>query len=84
MAHGDLRSISDVDISAVEPYDTPIWDELVKKLVAPEQRGEFPFSQSSSDSDDRVKGNDSDDDDDGTEDERNSSPESEDSPAPEG
>jgi len=73
MAPLSAYPIEDVDISTVEPYDTPIWDELLAKMVPEDQREEFPFDHSTdddrvqwpfdhSDDDDRVKGNTSDDD----------------------
>lgn len=37
--------IDHVDISAVEPHDTPIWDELLSKLVPAEQHDHFPFDR---------------------------------------
>jgi len=70
--------IEDVDLSGVEPYDTPIWDELLAEMVPEDQREMFPFDHE--DDDDRVKGNDSDDD---GADERDDTPD-EDPPAEEG
>ena len=70
--------IEDVDLSGVEPHDTPIWDELLAEMVPEDQREMFPFDHE--DDDDRVKGNTSDDD--GT-DERDDATD-EDSPATEG
>jgi len=94
MANVDLNvrtsGIENLDLSTVEPYDTPIWDKLLAEMVPEDQREEFPFDHSTddvqwpfdhSDDDDRVKGNDGDDD--GREDERDSSPD-ENSPAEEG
>jgi len=90
MADGDGIStypypIDHVDISTVEPNDTPIWDALLRELVSEDQHSEFPFGREDfsfsfgSDDGDRVEGND--DDDDG--DERDSARD-ENSPAEEG